>query len=131
ELLAIRRGEAHDPLRRARRELLPHDRRVAAEGPHHLPGGYTVRTHRCTPSDVSPSEGGDPGEGPADDQLLDLAGSLVQGRNPGVPQVLPGGVLVDVAVAAVRLHAGVRGADRGLGREQLRLRRRERVLLTA
>src|SRR4051812_34555590 len=56
--------------------------------------GATPSGPMATPSDASPSEGGDPGEGPADDQLLDLAGPLVQRRNPGIPQVLPGGVLV-------------------------------------
>src|SRR5688572_7334186 len=35
----------------------------------------------------------------ADDQLLHLAGALVQRSDPGVPQVLTDGVLVDVAVA--------------------------------
>src|SRR3954468_13732360 len=45
------------------------------------------------------SERVDPGQGATDDELLDLAGPLVQRGNPRVAQVLPGGVLVDVAVA--------------------------------
>src|SRR5437588_1093903 len=51
-------------------------------------------------------------EGAADDELLDLAGPLVQRGHAGVPQVLPHRVLVDVAVAAVHLDRGVRGPDR-------------------
>src|SRR4051812_23363262 len=73
----------------------------------------------------------DPCQRTPDDQLLDLAGSLVQRRNPRIPQVLPGGVLIDVAVAAVRLHAVVRSDHGRLGREQLRLARGERVVVAA
>src|SRR3954466_5252431 len=75
------------------------------------------------------SERVDPGQGSSDDELLDLAGPLVQSRNPRVAQVLPGGVLVDVAVAAVRLDAVVGRHHGSFGREQLRLARRERVVL--
>src|SRR6266511_2121752 len=63
----------------------------------------------------------------ADDQLLHLARPFVQRRDPGIPQVTPDGVLVDVTVAAVDLHGGVRSANGRLAREVLRDRRLQRV----
>src|SRR4029450_7081807 len=68
-----------------------------------------------------------PRECSSDDQLLDLARSLVEGSDARVSQVLPDRVLVDVAVAAVDLHGRVRGADRRLAGVVLGDRGLERV----
>src|SRR5690606_24329970 len=73
-------------------------------------GGDHGASRRCR-SD----EGADAGERAADDEFLDLAGALVQGGDTGVPQVLAGRVLVDVAVAAEDLHGVVGGAHGRLG----------------
>src|SRR5690242_8586340 len=64
---------------------------------------------------------------PPDDQLLHLARPLVQRRNASVAEVLPHRILVDVTVATVHLHGGVRGAYGRLRRVVLRDRRLERV----
>src|SRR6266511_970566 len=66
-------------------------------------------------------------ESSSDDELLDLARSLVQRCNARVPEVLPDGILVDVTVAAVNLDGGVRRAHGGLAAEVLGHRRLERV----
>src|SRR4051812_36881962 len=66
-------------------------------------------------------EGADACEGPADEELLDLAGPLVQRCHARVAQQLAGWVLVDVAVTTMRLHASIRRPHRGFGGEQLRL----------
>src|SRR6478736_2525363 len=66
------------------------------------------------------SEGGDPRQRAADDQLLDLAGAFVERHHPGVAQQLADRVLVDVAVAAEDLEGVVGCADGGLGGEELR-----------
>src|SRR5829696_5218169 len=62
-----------------------------------------------------------------DDQFLDLARSLVEGRNARVSEVLPDRELVNVAIAAVHLDGRVRGSDGGLACVVLRDRRLERV----
>src|SRR5262249_23911484 len=80
-----------------------------------------------TPRSIS-DEGALARERPADDQLLDLARPLVQGRDPGVAQVLADRVLVDVAVAAENLHGAVRRAHGRLARVELRHGRLQRVL---
>src|SRR3954452_21861271 len=67
----------------------------------------------------------------SDDELVDLAGALVQRGDPGVPQVLPDGGLVHVAVPAVDLDRGVRGPDGDLAREVLRHRRLQAVAFPA
>src|SRR5215210_3634889 len=63
----------------------------------------------------------------SDDQLLDLARSLVQSGNARVAKVLPDRILVDVPVAAMHLHRGVRRPHRCLAAVVLRDRRLERV----
>src|SRR4051794_26911663 len=69
------------------------------------------------------------GGGPADDQLLDLRGPLVQRGDAGVPQVALDRVVVDVAGAAMDLDRQVRALDRRLGRVELRDRGLGRVRL--
>ena len=71
----------------------------------------------------------DPGRVAADDQLLDLRGALVEGRDAGVAQVALDRVVVDVAGAAVDLDREVRALDRRLGRVELRDRGLDRVRL--
>src|SRR5215207_7821159 len=67
------------------------------------------RRHRVDPGGLAP-----------DDQLLDLGGALVQGRDPGIAQVALHRVVVDVAGAAMYLNRGVGALHRRLGRVQLR-----------
>ena len=67
------------------------------------------------------------GQRTADDQGLDLARALVQGRDARVAKVFRHRVFVDVAVAAEHLDGGVRGAHGRLARVPLRDRRLGRV----
>src|SRR6266511_6082101 len=99
-----------------------------------IPGmGATWYTRRCSglpagPRDPNPSaERVLAGERASDDELLDLAGAFVQGRDAGVAQVLPDGVLVDVAVPTVDLHGRVRRPNGDLAREVLGHRRVQSV----
>src|SRR3954453_22002815 len=76
--------------------------RVSTSGAIAASGGR--RRHRVDPSRVA-----------ADDQLLDLRGALVQGRDAGVAQVALDRVVVDVARAPVDLDRQVGGLNRRLG----------------
>src|SRR2546423_11302870 len=64
---------------------------------------------RSTPRSRGSREGVLSGQGPADDELLDLARTLVQRGHAGVAEELPHRIPVDVAVAAVDLARGGRG----------------------
>src|SRR5437899_5701885 len=69
----------------------------------------------------------DAGHRPADDQLLDLRGALVERGHAHVAEIALHRVIVDVAGAAVDLDGGVRTLHRRLGRVQLGHRGLERV----
>src|SRR5688572_12811666 len=61
----------------------------------------------------------EPQELPSDHQALDLARSLINGRNAYVAQVPLDGEFADVAVTAVDLHRAIANAVRCFGREEL------------
>src|SRR3954451_2067239 len=95
------------------------------------PSAPTLDGSGLFPGPDSSGEGGHPGEGSADEQLLHLRSALVEGGHPGVPEQLADDELVDVAVAAVHLHRVVGGAHADLRGVVFRLRCGQRVFLPA
>src|SRR5687767_4432233 len=61
-----------------------------------------------------------------DDEALDLARALADRRQLHVAEILLGGIVLDESVAAMDLHAVLRGADGNLAGIQLRHRRLQR-----
>src|SRR5438552_4491129 len=60
------------------------------------------------------------GERPSDDELLDLARAFVQRCHARITKILADRIFVHVAVTAVNLHRGLRGAHGGLAGVVLR-----------
>ena len=89
--IAVRAGAptTRSPAVQRRRRHRPAGRHAGPASRCARRGPIRARHARRARRDGPPaSEGGDPGQGAADQQLLDLAGALVQRRDPRVAQVL-------------------------------------------
>src|SRR5215831_6816895 len=104
--------------------------RWRARGPGPPAGPWCPqRTPRGPRWTVPRAKGSFPYQRPPDDELLDLAGPLVDAEQADVPVDALDGHPAHVPEAAVDLHRPVRGPADHLGAEQLRHRRPDPAVL--